>query len=138
MWVGSRRRITVALLGLLVLVLGGWVVNDTLTGRDSNAVPGDGSGLQVRGLSTLPKEAAGTWHAIQAHQPLPYPGHDGTVFANRERRLPPEERGYYHEYTVPTPGSADRGARRLITGQGEELYYTQDHYETFVVVDAAR
>jgi ribonuclease T1 len=53
------------------------------------------------------------------------------VFGNYERLLPRKPRGYYHEYTVPTPGAHDRGARRIIAGQGGELYYTDDHYRTF-------
>jgi ribonuclease T1 len=60
------------------------------------------------------------------------------VFNNPERRLPDEPRGFYREYTVPTPGSADRGARRIITGKNGEYYYTPDHYETFRRVDVTR
>ncbi|MER7127948.1 ribonuclease domain-containing protein [Streptosporangium saharense] len=91
--------------------------------------------LPTRALAALPPEAAATWRLIQRGGPFPYP-RDGVVFQNRERRLPIRERGYYHEYTVPTPGSRDRGARRLISGDGiRELYYTGDHYRTFVIVD---
>jgi ribonuclease T1 len=62
----------------------------------------------------------------------PFPNdQDGTVFSNREGLLPQQPQGYYHEYTVPTPGSADRGARRLVTGEGGEVYYTSDHYRSF-------
>ena len=57
------------------------------------------------------------------------------LFGNRERRLPPQSRGYYHEYTVPTPGVKTRGARRIICGGPRTTphvcYYTSDHYETF-------
>ena len=53
------------------------------------------------------------------------------MFANRERRLPPRASGYYREYTVPTPGARDRGARRIIAGRNAELYYTDDHYRRF-------
>jgi ribonuclease T1 len=60
------------------------------------------------------------------------------VFGNREGLLPDRDRGYYHEYTVETRGSDDRGARRLITGAEAELYYTADHYESFVQVDVSR
>jgi guanyl-specific ribonuclease Sa len=60
------------------------------------------------------------------------------VFDNREKLLPQRPTGYYHEYTVPTPGSADRGPRRLITGDGHELYYTGDHYQTFASVDPTK
>lgn len=57
---------------------------------------------------------------------------DGSVFQNREGRLPRYAAGYYHEYTVETPNSADRGARRIVTGTGGEIYYTADHYDNFV------
>lgn len=60
------------------------------------------------------------------------------MFGNREGILPRKPSGYYHEYTVPTPGSPDRGARRLVTGEGGEVYYTADHYASFVVVDPRR
>lgn len=66
--------------------------------------------------------------------PFPF-RNDGTVFANRERHLPQHERGYYREYTVVTPGSPDRGARRVVRGNGGETYYTRDHYRTFVRID---
>ncbi len=151
----NRRRITAALIGLLVLVLGGWLVKDNL-GHSSSpapstsasvsaapakggaAVPGADSGLPVKALSTLPPQATDTWKLIEAGGPYPYPRNDDVVFENREKHLPGKKSGYYHEYTVKTPGSADRGARRLITGQAHELYYTGDHYASFVVVDPAR
>jgi guanyl-specific ribonuclease Sa len=128
--VSSRRRITVALVGLLVLVLGGWLVKDL--GSDAGAT------LPTKALSALPPEASQTWRLIQRGGPFPYPRNDGVVFDNREKRLPQKQTGYYHEYTVPTPGSDDRGPRRLITGESHELYYTGDHYATFVVVDPTK
>lgn len=94
------------------------------------------SGLPVRPLCALPAEASAVHARIRSGGPFRY-DRDGTVFANAERLLPTHPRGYYHEYTVPTPGSPDRGARRLVTGSGQELYYTGDHYASFVVVDAA-
>jgi ribonuclease T1 len=66
--------------------------------------------------------------------PFPY-RQDGVVFQNREGRLPAQGRGYYHEYTVPTPGASNRGARRIITGSHGEKYYTRDHYRMFVRID---
>ncbi|HEU4886698.1 MAG TPA: ribonuclease domain-containing protein [Thermoanaerobaculia bacterium] len=66
--------------------------------------------------------------------PFPY-RNDGSVFANRERRLPQHERGYYREYTVVTPRAQNRGARRVVRGNGGETYYTRDHYRTFVRID---
>lgn len=86
-------------------------------------------------LSQLPPEAAATVQLIQHGGPFPYPENDGAVFHNFEQRLPSEPDGYYHEYTVPTPGSPDRGTRRIITGARGEYWYTDDHYETFERVD---
>ncbi|RRO19305.1 ribonuclease N [Saccharopolyspora rhizosphaerae] len=134
----SRKRISSALIGLVALVVLGWFGKDVLAGAPSTEVPGAReSGLQVERLSQLPPEAGKTYRLIEEGGPFPFPGKDGSVFGNREGELPEHERGYYHEYTVPTPGSADRGARRLVTGSREEVYYTGDHYESFVVVDTA-
>ena len=57
------------------------------------------------------------------------------VFENRERILPAEQRGYYREYTVPTPGEDDRGARRIVTGDEGQYYWTEDHYASFERID---
>ncbi|MCI2422852.1 ribonuclease [Saccharopolyspora sp. K220] len=91
---------------------------------------GDTSGFEQVNLSELPPEATDTVELIQQGGPYPYP-QDGQVFQNREGILPDCEEGYYHEYTVETPGSDDRGARRFVVGDGGEYFYTQDHYETF-------
>jgi ribonuclease T1 len=88
------------------------------------------SGIREIKLSELPKEARATLTLIKTGGPFPYP-RDGIVFGNFERALPSQKRGYYHEYTVPTPGSRDRGARRIISGRIGEYYYTADHYKTF-------
>lgn len=85
--------------------------------------------------SKLPAEAHDTLDLIDKGGPYPYP-QDGTVFDNREGILPDQSQGYYHEYTVETPGSDDRGARRIVTGEeDQEDYYTADHYESFDLVD---
>jgi ribonuclease T1 len=82
----------------------------------------------------LPNEAQTTLALIKRGGPFPYEK-DGTVFSNREKALPRQPRGYYTEYTVKSPGSRDRGARRIIAGgdpkQGNEFYYTDDHYQSF-------
>jgi len=78
----------------------------------------------------LPREAIETLRLIEQGGPFPYP-RDGVVFGNYEKRLPARPRGYYHEYTVPTPGSRNRGARRIIAGAPDERYYTSDHYRSF-------
>lgn len=81
-------------------------------------------------IAQLPAEAQHTLSLIKKGGPFPYKK-DGTVFGNRERRLPQHEHGYYREYTVKTPGAKDRGARRIVAGRSGEFYYTDDHYETF-------
>jgi ribonuclease T1 len=81
-------------------------------------------------LEQLPLEAQRTLASIKRGGPFPY-RRDGAVFGNRERRLPAREQGYYREYTVPTPGAKDRGARRIVAGRGSEYYYTDDHYDSF-------
>jgi ribonuclease T1 len=78
----------------------------------------------------LPEQGRNTLDLIRKGGPFPYK-RDGIVFGNFEKRLPVEKRGYYHEYTVPTPGSRDRGARRIIAGSRGEYYYTDDHYRSF-------
>ena len=82
--------------------------------------------------SALPPEAYAVIERIQRNAPHPY-AKDGSTFFNREGKLPAKPRGYYREYTVPTPGARDRGARRLVTGGDppEVWYYTADHYQTF-------
>jgi ribonuclease T1 len=78
----------------------------------------------------LPREARETLALIRANGPFPYP-QDGKTFQNREKLLPQRGRGYYREYTVKTPGARDRGARRIVAGNGGEFYYTADHYRSF-------
>lgn len=138
------------LLGLLVaaLALGLWwwagaggSTDSTDQGRRGDSVserrtPSEGAGTDpASGLAwvseaDLPPEAAETLDLIDAGGPFPE-DEDGDVFGNRERILPIRERGYYHEYTVPTPGEDDRGARRVVTGAAGEYYWTGDHYQSF-------
>ncbi|PRY36163.1 ribonuclease domain-containing protein [Umezawaea tangerina] len=155
------RRLSVALIGLIALVVFGWVFKDLTSsstpssgptsssakpaapGKSTSAAPGGAvagteSGLDVKPLSSLPSQAADTWKLIEKNGPFPYPRNDGVEFQNREKRLPAKAGDYYKEYTVPTPGSPDRGARRLITGGQREVYYTGDHYDSFVVVDVRK
>ena len=80
--------------------------------------------------AALPPEARATLERIDHGGAFP-DRKDGTTFGNRERLLPPRERGYYREYTVPTPGRRDRGARRIVAGACGERYYTDDHYASF-------
>lgn len=81
-------------------------------------------------IAQIPHEARATLALLKAGGPFAYE-RDGSVFGNREGLLPKKERGYYREYTVKTPGSRNRGARRLVAGRTGEVYYTDDHYRTF-------
>jgi len=85
-------------------------------------------------VSQMPPEAVNTLHLIAAGGPYPYEK-DGVVFGNYEHALPYHRRGYYHEYTVPTPRARNRGARRIVCGgprqQTDNCYYTDDHYASF-------
>jgi len=89
--------------------------------------------LEIRSAD-LPPQAKQTLELIASRGPFPY-DRDGVVFGNRERALPDRQRGYYHEYTVKTPGVRSRGARRIVCGgdpgSTRDCYYSDDHYQTF-------
>jgi ribonuclease T1 len=95
--------------------------------------PAADSSATVR-LAELPRQGRETYELIRLGGPFPYEK-DGSVFGNRERLLPGAPRGYWREYTVKTPGSRDRGARRIVCGgplrQPHACYYTADHYASF-------
>ena len=146
------RRPLLALLLLGVLLAGGYLLSalrsdDSPSGGSGPAVasasragsaasPGGGSdGLATVRSSDLPAQAQQVLRLIDVGGPFPYP-QDGTVFGNVEGLLPAHPRGWYHEYTVPTPGSPDRGARRIVTGQDGTRFYTADHYESFARIEA--
>ncbi|WP_137990552.1 ribonuclease domain-containing protein [Streptomyces vilmorinianum] len=126
------------LLALLLLCLGA-LVGCSSAASDRAPAPTGSSGLETVRVADLPAEARTTLGLIERGGPFPYEK-DGATFSNFERILPQHKRGYYREYTVRTPGERDRGARRIVTGQGGETYYTNDHYETFreVLPDEAR
>ncbi len=98
-------------------------------------LPNQAAQLSQDGLSSipvveLPVEARDTLRAIKQGGPFAY-ARDGAVFNNFEQVLPRQKRGYYHEYTVKTPGVHNRGVRRIISGRTDEYYYTADHYQSF-------
>jgi guanyl-specific ribonuclease Sa len=125
-----------AALLLLAFLAAEWWSARTPAGDPGTGVPADSpaaaTGTGARYPSYLPPEAIHTLELIERGGPFPY-DRDGTTFQNRERRLPEQPRGYYREYTVATPGSPDRGARRIVTGgqPPEVYYYTDDHYRSF-------
>lgn len=102
-------------------------------GDDGGGAPARARGMPVAEVSELPAEARRTLRLIDEGGPCPYE-RDGSVFGNFEGLLPRHERGYHRECTVPTPGSDDRGARRIVTGRNGEMYYTDDHYASFTAV----
>jgi ribonuclease T1 len=101
-------------------------------------------GLPTCPLATLPPEVVDTVRAIHSNGPFPFPRSDGVIFGNREGHLPEQIKGYYHEYTVITPGARNRSTRRIITGGApltnpHQYFYTDDHYDSFcMVADAGR
>ena len=117
---------------ILLLAAAAALCTGPAVARDVPSAPAD-----VR-VDELPAEALHTLTLIKRGGPFPY-RKDAAVFGNREKRLPPQPRGYYTEYTVKTPHSRDRGARRIVAGPGAardpatsgEYYYTADHYNTF-------
>ncbi|MBV2354519.1 ribonuclease N [Streptomyces sp. J2-1] len=145
----ARPRLLAALLLCLLALLtgcttgtgGDGAADGTTTGSPTTATappataatPSWAEGMATVPETRLPAEALRTLVLIDRGGPYPY-ARDGVVFGNFERLLPREPRGYYHEYTVPTPGSRDRGARRIVTGRDREFYYTDDHYKSFRAV----
>jgi len=131
---GLTRR--VAFLLCLLTAFAGFVCADPCGAWDWGRLAyskGQSETLTKIPLADLPPEAKHTLSLIKQGGPFPYPK-DGTIFGNREGRLPHRPRGYYKEYTVKTPGLRHRGARRIVAGSGGEFYYSDDHYNTFKLI----
>lgn len=129
MWLYSALRMG-RLLGLSAVL---WILATCLVSVQAKSAPEALDGVVA--LQQLPREAQDTYRLIHQGGPFPYEK-DGVVFGNRERILPQQKRGYYHEYTVKTPGERTRGARRIVCGgwevkQPQNCYYSDDHYATF-------
>ncbi|MDD2544871.1 MAG: ribonuclease [Burkholderiaceae bacterium] len=122
----ARKAGVLCVLGAAFLGLPG-------AGYARNAPSPDGASTPIP-LAELPPQGRTTYALIREGGPFPY-DKDGSVFGNRERLLPAQKRGYYLEYTVRTPGSRDRGARRIVCGgkprTPDACYYTGDHYASF-------
>jgi ribonuclease T1 len=136
------RRPQLALLALVLVVGVGYGV-DALRSSAAPHPSAAAPALATVALSSLPPQVTDTVHRIESDGPFPY-SQDGVVFDNNEHLLPAQKRGYYHEYTVATPGASDRATRRIVTGgtagdaSAREFFYTADHYETFQRVDITR
>ncbi|MGW7280056.1 ribonuclease domain-containing protein [Streptomyces sp. NPDC054844] len=121
-----------ARLGAAAAVLSALLVGGTVSATTAGAAPAAVGDICY---GDLPPQAHDTLGLIEQGGPYPFE-QDGTVFQNREGLLPSQSTGYYHEYTVITPGADTRGARRIVTGDASrEDYYTADHYASFDLVD---
>lgn len=128
------------LTGLALSCVTAWLPSEALARR--HAPQETGTTAESVALSALPAQAQDVHRRILSGGPFRY-AKDGVVFGNRERILPRRPRGFYHEYTVPTPGEGDRGARRIVCGgkevrQPETCFYTADHYQSFQLIDPRR
>ena len=136
----SRRRFALVAVCVLIVIVGGWA----LVRANSPEPATTAVGVPKCALATLPPEVADTVRAIHSDGPFPFPSNDGAVFGNRERHLPEQVKGHYHEYTVITPGAANRSMRRIITGGSpltdpRQYFYTDNHYDSScLVTDAGR
>ena len=133
----SRGWRIILLAVVAIVAANGWWAGQ----RGERAAPAEvAREITAEALETqgLPPEASTTLEAIARGGPFPY-DRDGTTYQNREGLLPERPRGYYREYTVDTPGSRDRGARRIVTGGDppETYYYTDDHYRSFRRIEGA-
>ena len=137
----SRWMRVALLLGIALVAVGGWLSGGSpaTSPRPADASRPQRSTAPTAADAYLPAEALETLSAIERGGRFPH-DRDGSVFQNREGLLPQRVRGYYREYTVPTPGAADRGARRIVSGgqPPEVYYYTADHYRTFQRIEVPR
>src|SRR5262245_5766348 len=131
-WGRQTTALAIAAVVLGTLGVGSATACERSLGNDRAADP-----TPVVAFEALPTQAQQTYQRIRSGGPFPYAAKDGSVFGNRERKLPARTRGYYREYTVETPGSRTRGARRIVCGgceprTPEVCYYTKDHYVSFL------
>ena len=130
-------RVAAVKFALTSILLAAAISGPMAQARSKTDRPVDGSTPAVIRVAELPPQGRATYELIRQGGPFPN-GKDGVVFGNRERLLPAARRGFYREYTVPTPGSRDRGARRIVCGgpikQPDACYYTADHYASFRMI----
>ncbi len=129
---GSIRSVAaVAVVAALATLASGGFEQAQARSTPSDYVAAD---IGTVAVGQLPPEAVNTLGLIAAGGPYPYEK-DGVVFGNYERMLPSHRRGYYHEYTVPTPHAHNRGAKRIVCGgplhRTDNCYYSDDHYASF-------
>lgn len=135
-WGAKRVGGALLALGSLVLVAGLNAFGEQNSSSSALSLPGPA--VVSIAYNRLPEQGQQVMEQIRKGGPFRY-DKDGTVFGNRERRLPGEKRGYYREYTVVTPGLSHRGARRIVCGGfkprvPDACYYTEDHYDSFRLI----
>ena len=132
-WSGGLRRAAAAMV-MATVAFAGFASEGAQARSHHRHTDSSGAVTATVEMSALPAEAVDTLHLIAAGGPYPYEK-DGVVFGNFERQLPQQRRGFYHEYTVPTPSAHNRGARRIVCGgplkRIGNCYYTDDHYASF-------
>lgn len=130
-------RVAAVKFALTSVVLAASISGPLAQARSSDRPRESSAPVAVIHVAELPREGRATYELIRQGGPFPH-GKDGVVFGNRERLLPRAARGFYREYTVPTPGSRDRGARRIVCGgpprTPQACYYTADHYASFRMI----
>jgi ribonuclease T1 len=131
----TARIVAAVVIAMLVITLAASLFGCGAAKPASTSSKDPESGLAYVAVADLPQDAQQTLQLIEKGGPFPY-DRDGVVFGNFEKILPKQDRGYYHEYTVKTPGEKDRGARRIVTGKNSERYYTDDHYQSFRRIQA--
>ena len=129
-------RIAAVKFALTSFVLAATIVGSLAQARLRTERPTESTSAVIH-VAELPRQGRDTYERIRRGGPFPY-DKDGGVFGNRERLLPAQKRGYWREYTVTTPGSRDRGARRIVCGGPTKVphacYYTADHYASFRMI----
>ncbi len=129
-------RLAAVKFALTCILLAAATASPLAQARSLKDRPAQGDSAVIR-VAELPRQGRETYELIRRGGPFPY-DKDGVVFGNRERQLPAQRRGYWREYTVTTPGSRDRGARRIVCGGPPRVphacYYTADHYASFRMI----
>lgn len=130
-----RKRSPLAYLAAIIAVaVAAWITNGFEPSKPTQTQPQPRVEAKAQRVDSEQVQIQATLDLIARGGPFPH-RQDGSTFQNREGHLPAKPRGYYREYTVPTPGASNRGARRIVRGQDGDTWYTRDHYKTFIRLD---
>jgi ribonuclease T1 len=132
-----RKRSPLAYIAAIIAVaVAAWITNGFEQSKPSQMQPQPEPRVEAKAqrVDNEQIQIKATLDLIARGGPFPH-RQDGSTFQNREGHLPSKPRGYYREYTVPTPGASNRGARRIVRGQDGDTWYTRDHYKSFIRLD---